>query len=75
MRNIFRRAEAEQTSGDIVSMQHSSKASEDQAAVVTNNVIMMTTIPTSVERQCGEPSAVNPRTPEEDRGPRTVNSF
>lgn len=65
MRNIFRRAEAEQTSGDIVSMQHSSKASGDQAAVVTNNVIMMTTIPTSVQRdKCGEPSAVNP--PEEE---------
>lgn len=54
MRNIFRRAEAEQTSGDIVSMQHSSKASGDQGAVVTNNVIMMTTIPTSVPRDSVE---------------------
>lgn len=54
MRNIFRRAEAEQTSGDIVSMQRSSKASGDQAAVVTNNVIMMTTMPTSVQRDSVE---------------------
>lgn len=54
MRNIFRRAEAEQTSGDIVSMQHSSKASGEPAAVVTNNVIMMTTIPTSVQRDSVE---------------------
>lgn len=54
MRNIFRRAEVEQTSGDIVSMQHSSKASGELAAVVTNNVIMMTTNPTSVRRDSVE---------------------
>lgn len=49
MRNIFRRAEPEQTSGDIISMQHSSKASGGQATAVTN-VIMMTKIPTSPQR-------------------------
>lgn len=47
MRNIFRRAEPEQTSGDIISMQHSSKASGGTTNAVTNNVIMMTKIPTS----------------------------
>lgn len=54
MRNLFRRAEPEQTSGDIVSMQHSSKASGGPAAAVTNNVIMMTTIPNSVQRDSVE---------------------
>ncbi|KAM7383538.1 hypothetical protein PAMP_003182 [Pampus punctatissimus] len=49
VRNIFRRADLEQTSGDIISMQHSSKASEGTANV-TNNVIMMTKIPTSQQR-------------------------
>lgn len=58
MRNIFRRAEPEQTSGDIVSMQHSSKASGGLAAAVTTNVIMMTTIPTAVQRD----SVENPAT-------------
>ncbi|XP_061918895.1 G-protein coupled receptor 20 [Entelurus aequoreus] len=47
MRNIFRRAEAEQSSGDIVSMQHSSKASGGPATAVPNNVIMMRVIPAS----------------------------
>lgn len=54
MRNIFRRAEPEQTSGDIVSMQHSSKGSIGPAAAVTNNVIVMTTMPTSVQRDSVE---------------------
>nr|XP_057940741.1 G-protein coupled receptor 20 [Doryrhamphus excisus]XP_057940742.1 G-protein coupled receptor 20 [Doryrhamphus excisus] len=43
MRNIFRRAEAEQSSGDIISMHHSSKASGGPAVavpdVITMNVI------------------------------------
>lgn len=50
MRNIFRRAEPEQTSGDIISMQHSSKASGGPATAVTNNVIMMTKIPSSLQK-------------------------
>lgn len=50
VRNIFRRAEPEQTSGDIVSMQHSSKASGGVATAVTKNVIMMTKIPASLQR-------------------------
>ncbi|XP_049586946.1 G-protein coupled receptor 20 [Syngnathus scovelli] len=51
MRNIFRRAEAEQSSGDIISMQHSSKASGGEAATaVPNNVIMMSTIPSSPQK-------------------------
>lgn len=50
MRNIFRRAEPEQTSGDIISMQHSSKASGGLATAVANNVIMMTKIPSSLQR-------------------------
>lgn len=49
MRNIFRRAEPEQTSGDIISMQHSSKASGGMATAITNNVFMMTKIPTSLQ--------------------------
>lgn len=49
VRNIFRRAEKEQTSGDIISMQHSSKASGGPATAVTNNVIMMTKIPNSLQ--------------------------
>lgn len=49
VRNIFRRTEKEQTSGDIISMQHSSKASGGPAAAVTNNVIMMTKIPNSLQ--------------------------
>lgn len=49
MRNIFRRAEAEQSSGEIISMQHSSKASGGMANTVANNVIMMTKIPTSLQ--------------------------
>lgn len=48
VRNIFRRTEPEQTSGDIISMQHSSKASGGMATAVTNNVIMMTKIPVSL---------------------------
>lgn len=50
MRHFFRRAEPEQTSGDIISMQHSSKASGVTANAITNNVIMMTKIPTSLQR-------------------------
>ncbi|XP_037640379.1 G-protein coupled receptor 20-like [Sebastes umbrosus] len=51
MRNIFRRAEPEPTSGDIISMQHSSnKASGGKATASANNMIMMTNIPTSLER-------------------------
>ncbi|KAG8010098.1 G-protein coupled receptor 20 [Nibea albiflora] len=50
MRNIFRRAEPEQTSGDIISMQHSSKASGGTATAITNNVMMMTKIPTSLQK-------------------------
>lgn len=50
MRNFFRRAEPDQTSGDIVSMQHSSKASGGLANTVTKNVIMMTKIPASLQR-------------------------
>lgn len=70
MRNIFRRAEPEQTSGDIVSLQHSSKASERPAAAVTNNVIMMTTMATSVQRDIVD-NPVNPFTREEvqEQGP------
>lgn len=63
MRNIFRRAEPEQTSGDIISMQHSSKASGGAANAITNNVIMMTKIPASLQRQSGEePHTANPLT-------------
>uniref|UniRef100_A0A8C5EFL7 G-protein coupled receptor 20-like n=1 Tax=Gouania willdenowi TaxID=441366 RepID=A0A8C5EFL7_GOUWI len=47
MRHLFRRAELDQTSGDIVSMQHSSKASGGTANAITNNVIIMTKIPTA----------------------------
>ncbi|XP_068180319.1 G-protein coupled receptor 20-like [Antennarius striatus] len=47
MRSIFRRAQPEQTSGDIISMQHSSKASGGMAANVPNNEIMMTKTATS----------------------------
>lgn len=54
MRNIFRRAEPEQTSGDIVSMQHSSKPPGAPAAAVTNNVIMMANIPTSAQKDSVE---------------------
>ncbi|XP_049440123.1 G-protein coupled receptor 20 [Epinephelus fuscoguttatus] len=50
MRNIFRRAEPEQTSGDIISMQHSSKASGGTANAITNNTIMMTKISNSLQR-------------------------
>ncbi|KAF3691886.1 G-protein coupled receptor 20 [Channa argus] len=50
MRHLFRRAEPEQTSGDIISMQHSSKAPGATANAITNNVIMMTKIPTSLQR-------------------------
>ncbi|XP_063342800.1 G-protein coupled receptor 20-like [Pelmatolapia mariae] len=49
MRHLFRRAEPEQTSGDIVSMQHSSKASAGMANVITNNFILMTKIPRSLQ--------------------------
>ncbi|XP_054903891.1 G-protein coupled receptor 20 [Poeciliopsis prolifica] len=45
MKHIFRRAEPEQTSADIVSMQHSSKASGGTVSAITNNRIMMTRIP------------------------------
>ncbi|KAM4736349.1 G-protein coupled receptor 20 isoform 2-T2 [Anableps anableps] len=41
MKHLFRRAEPEQTSGDIVSMQHSSKASGGTVNAITNNRIMM----------------------------------
>uniref|UniRef100_A0A3B4Z2L3 G-protein coupled receptor 20-like n=1 Tax=Stegastes partitus TaxID=144197 RepID=A0A3B4Z2L3_9TELE len=50
MRHLFRRAEPEQTSGDIVSMQHSSKASGGTANAIANNVIMMTKIPSALQR-------------------------
>lgn len=50
MRHLFRRAEPEHTSGDIISMQHSSKASGATANAIANNVIMMTEIPTSLQR-------------------------
>ncbi|KAM6910593.1 G-protein coupled receptor 20-like isoform 1-T1 [Xenentodon cancila] len=50
MRHIFRRAEPEQTSGEVVSMQHSSKASGGPANTVTNNVLMMTNIPSALKR-------------------------
>lgn len=50
MRHLFRRAEPEQTSGEIVSMQHSSKASEGAVNAITNNVIMMTKIPSALQR-------------------------
>ncbi|XP_028327031.1 G-protein coupled receptor 20 [Gouania willdenowi] len=50
MRHLFRRAELDQTSGDIVSMQHSSKASGGTANAITNNVIIMTKIPTAQQR-------------------------
>ncbi|KAK7886366.1 hypothetical protein WMY93_025987 [Mugilogobius chulae] len=45
VRHFFRRAEPEVTSGDIVSMQHSSKASGRTANPVTNNGITMKKIP------------------------------
>ncbi|XP_033959314.1 LOW QUALITY PROTEIN: G-protein coupled receptor 20-like [Pseudochaenichthys georgianus] len=54
MRNIFRRAEPEQTSGDIISMQHSSKASGVTANAITNNMIKMTKISPTLQRQSGE---------------------
>ncbi|KAK5892414.1 hypothetical protein CesoFtcFv8_012795 [Champsocephalus esox] len=54
MRNIFRRAEPEQTSGDIISMQHSSKASGGTANAITNNMIKMTKISPTLQRQSGE---------------------
>ncbi|KAF7657658.1 hypothetical protein LDENG_00023960 [Lucifuga dentata] len=60
MRSLFRRAEPEQTSGDIISMQHSSKASGVNA--ISSNVIMMTNIPTSLQRDnlVKKPYSVNP---------------
>ncbi|XP_017280479.1 G-protein coupled receptor 20 [Kryptolebias marmoratus] len=45
MRHLFRRAEPEQTSGENVSMQRSSKASGGAANAVTNIIITMTKIP------------------------------
>ncbi|XP_015225079.1 PREDICTED: G-protein coupled receptor 20-like [Cyprinodon variegatus] len=45
MKHILRRAEPDQTSGDIVSMQHSSKASGGIVNAITNSRIMMTRIP------------------------------
>ncbi|KAM9852109.1 G-protein coupled receptor 20-like [Aulostomus maculatus] len=51
MRNIFRRAELEQSSGDIISMQHSSKNSAGTANGNPNNLIMMTKIPTSRQEE------------------------
>ncbi|XP_058503780.1 G-protein coupled receptor 20 [Solea solea] len=50
MRHLFHRADPEHTSGDIVSMQHSSKASGATANAITNNVIMMTKFPTPLQR-------------------------
>ncbi|XP_061574341.1 G-protein coupled receptor 20-like isoform X2 [Cololabis saira] len=50
MRHLFRRAEPDQTSGEIVSMQHSSKASGGPANAITNNVLMMTKIPNALRR-------------------------
>ncbi|XP_030606421.1 G-protein coupled receptor 20 isoform X1 [Archocentrus centrarchus] len=49
MRHLFRHAEPEQTSGDIVSMQHSSKASGGTVNAMTNNMILMTKIPNSLQ--------------------------
>lgn len=51
MRHFFRRAELEVTSGDIVSMQHSSKASGRPVNLVTNNMIMMAKIHTSLRKK------------------------
>ncbi|XP_053699813.1 G-protein coupled receptor 20 [Synchiropus splendidus] len=51
MRQIFRRADAEQTSGDIISMQHSSKASGETANGITNNATMMTRSPPPLHRE------------------------
>ncbi|KAM4600381.1 G-protein coupled receptor 20 [Polymixia lowei] len=50
MKSLFRRADAEQTSGDIVSMQHSSKASGGTVNAVANNTIMMTNVPSLPQR-------------------------
>ncbi|XP_056143005.1 G-protein coupled receptor 20 [Lampris incognitus] len=50
VRSLFRRAEAEQSSGDIISMQHSSKFSGGMVNAITNNVIMMADLPTSLRR-------------------------
>ncbi|KAJ0065985.1 hypothetical protein NL108_001210 [Boleophthalmus pectinirostris] len=50
VRHFFRRAEREVTSGDIVSMQHSSKASGRTANPVTNNGITMKKIPASLRK-------------------------
>ncbi|XP_075905412.1 G-protein coupled receptor 20-like [Nelusetta ayraudi] len=72
VRNIFRRTEKEQTSGDIISMQHSSKASGGPATAGTNNVIMMTTIPNPPQAE--HPHDVNPlATDEEARRLRAVS--
>ncbi|XP_053289488.1 G-protein coupled receptor 20 [Pleuronectes platessa] len=50
MRQLFRRAEPEHTSGDIISMQHSCKASGAMANAIANNMIMMTRIPAPLQR-------------------------
>ncbi|KAM3873341.1 G-protein coupled receptor 20 [Diretmus argenteus] len=62
MRSLCHRAEAEQTSGDIISMQRSSKASAGAVNVITSNVIMMTNISPSLQRHSsGEsPYILNP---------------
>ncbi|XP_047216712.1 G-protein coupled receptor 20 [Girardinichthys multiradiatus] len=57
MKHLFRRAEPEQTSGDIVSMQHSSKASGRTVNAITNNrirMIRMTRIPSARQRDVME---------------------
>ncbi|KAJ0000367.1 hypothetical protein NQD34_012209 [Periophthalmus magnuspinnatus] len=50
VKHFFRRAEPEVTSGDIVSMQHSSKASGRTVNPVTNNGITMKKIPASMRK-------------------------
>ncbi|XP_060937793.1 G-protein coupled receptor 20-like [Limanda limanda] len=49
MRHLFRRAEPDHTSGDIISMQHSSKASAATANAIDKNMIMMTKIPAPLQ--------------------------
>ncbi|XP_034029551.1 G-protein coupled receptor 20 [Thalassophryne amazonica] len=50
MKSLCHRVERLQSSGEIISMQHSSKASRGSANAGANNVIMMTTISTSLQR-------------------------
>lgn len=50
MRHLFHRAEPEQTSGDNVSMQRSSKASRGAADAIANVKITMTKISTAQQK-------------------------